>query len=55
MPLPPHHATESPGAAPVRRPGAVIATDDDLSLAVAESDKIDRHAGTSVEGGCRAF
>jgi hypothetical protein len=39
--------TESGGAAAVRRPGAVIVTDDGLCRAVAESDAVNRHCGTS--------
>ena len=42
-------------AAPVRRPGAVIVTDDSLALAVAKSDLVGRYSGTSPEVGLRAF
>ena len=38
---------EGHGASLVRRPGAVKVTDDGLGLAVAESDLVDSHGGTS--------
>jgi hypothetical protein len=42
---------EGNGAVPVRRPGAVIVTEDGSGLAVAERDLINGHGGTSFEGG----
>ena len=42
-------------ATPVRRLGAVIVTDDGLARAVAESDLVDCHSGTSPKVGVRAF
>jgi hypothetical protein len=46
-------STNDDGAAPVRRPGAVIVTHDGLGLAVAESDLVDRHCGTSPKVAAR--
>jgi hypothetical protein len=42
---------EGKGAVPIRRPGAVIVTEDGSGLAVAKRDLIDGHGGTSFEGG----
>jgi hypothetical protein len=39
------------GASPVRRPGAVIITNDGLGLAVAKRDLVVGHRGTSFKGG----
>jgi hypothetical protein len=43
--------TEGQGATPVRRPRAVIVTDDGLSFAVAECDVVNGHSGIPPEGG----
>ena len=42
---------ESQGPTPVRRPRAVIVTDDGLGFAVAKCDVVDGHNGIPSEGG----
>src|SRR6266566_4445181 len=42
--------TEGERASPIRRPGAVIVTDDGLGLAVAESDLVDGHSASPADG-----
>src|ERR1700726_4235307 len=41
---------DSDSAASVSRSGAIVVTDDGLGLAIAESDAVGRHRGTSSEG-----